>query len=63
MVVGGEKMIIAGRFSFNNGEIAIQEHKPRLLSEVENVIQQIDAEFCRLKDPKGNERAKLTRIE
>jgi hypothetical protein len=55
-------MIIAGRYSFNDGEKYIQDHYPDLLKEVEEIISQIDAESCRLKKPKGREANKLKRI-
>lgn len=55
-------MIIAGRFSFNNGEETIQDNYPHLLKEVEEVIGQIDAESCRVKKPQGREANKLKRI-
>lgn len=55
-------MIIAGRYSFNNGEKYIEDHYPHLLREVEEVISKIDAESCRLKKPQGKEANKLKRI-
>lgn len=55
-------MIIAGRYSFNNGEKYIEDHYPHLLKEVEAVISKIDAESCRLKKPQGKEANKLKRI-
>ncbi len=37
-------MIIAGRFSFNDGEAVIQDRYPHLLTEVESVIAAVNAE-------------------
>jgi hypothetical protein len=45
-------MIIAGRFSFNNGEEYIKRHFSHLLLEVEDVIRAVDAEQCKLKESK-----------
>ena len=55
-------MIIAGRYSFNDGEKYIQDQYPHLLKEVEEVILQIDAESCRLKVPQRKEANRLKRI-
>lgn len=42
-------MIIAGKFSFNGGEEAVQARYPHLLAEVESVIASVDAELYRTK--------------
>lgn len=48
-------MIIAQRFSFNGGETYIESNYSNLLTEIEEIIESIDAERCRLKKPKGTE--------
>lgn len=55
-------MIIADRFSFNHGEQYINDHYPDLLLEIEEIINKIDAEKCRLKKPKGDEIKRAKRI-
>lgn len=42
-------MIVAGRFSFNNGEDAVNSKYPHLLEEIEEAIGGIDAEEHRTK--------------
>jgi hypothetical protein len=42
-------VIIAGRFSFNGGEEAVQQKYPHLLAEIEAAIQSVDAEQHRSK--------------
>lgn len=56
-------MIVADRYSFNGGEKYIEDHYPHLLKEVEEIVSQINAESCRLKQPKGKEANKLKRIQ
>jgi len=55
-------MIISRSYSFNGGERIIKQKYPHLLTEIEVVIELIDAESCRLKDPEGKERLRLARI-
>ena len=55
-------MILLDTYSFNHGEEFIKQKYPQLLREIVEVIEQIDAETCRKKSPKGNERRKLSRI-
>jgi len=43
-------MIIAGRFSFNNGSEVVNEKYPHLLREVEEIISQVHAENCKTKE-------------
>ncbi|RMH72271.1 MAG: restriction endonuclease [Gemmatimonadetes bacterium] len=45
-------MIIAGKYSFNNGENVIHQQYPHLLSEVEQVIQLVDATRYKTKTSK-----------
>ena len=45
-------MIIAGKYSFNGGAEAIEQHYPQLLREIEAVIGAIDASICRTKTSK-----------
>jgi hypothetical protein len=42
-------MIIAGKYSFKNGEPEISNRFPNLLSEVEEVISLVDSEDCKTK--------------
>lgn len=42
-------MIIAGRYSFNNGERATRRRYPTLLKEIEDVIALVQARRCRTK--------------
>ena len=42
-------MIIAGSYSFNNGERYINQKFPDLLKEVENIIESIDANIHKTK--------------
>lgn len=53
-------MVIAGRYSFNNGEDIIKQTYPNLLEEVETVIASVDAASC--KDKKSEEKDKLGSI-
>ena len=55
-------MIISNYFSFNDGEKVIEKKYPHLLKEIKEIIASINAENCRLKEPKGNEVNKLKRI-
>ena len=55
-------MIITGVYSFNGGEEFIKRYHLRKYDEVLDIISFIDAETCRLKDPKGRERIRLARI-
>ncbi len=43
-------MIIAGRYSFNNGADVVNKKYPHLLNEVEEVISQVNAENCKTKE-------------
>lgn len=43
-------MIIAGRFSFNNGSEVVNKKYPHLLREVEEIISQVHAENCKTKE-------------
>jgi len=45
-------MIIAGRFSFNNGSEVINDKYPDLLKEIEDIIRLVDAENCKTKKSK-----------
>lgn len=45
-------MIIAGRFSFNNGAEVINKKYPHLLKEIEEVIGLVNAENCKTKKSK-----------
>jgi len=56
-------MIIAERYSFNNGIEFITQQYPNLLKEVEKNIDSVKAETCRLKEPNGKERNRLARID
>ena len=42
-------MIIAGKFSFNDGENVINKRYPHLFTEVEEIISLVDAEECKTK--------------
>lgn len=42
-------MIIAGRFSFNNGENIVNDQFPHLLSEIKECIESVDATLFRTK--------------
>lgn len=55
-------MQISAKYLFNGGEDFIQKNYPDLLAEVEEVIGLINAESTRLKQPKGNEITRLSRI-
>lgn len=55
-------MQVKGIHSFNGGLDYINQYYPQLLQEVLEVIKAIDAESCRLKDPKDAERNRLARI-
>lgn len=45
-------MIIAGKYSFNNGEEVVTKKYPTLLEEVENSIQAVDSSRCKTKKSK-----------
>ena len=45
-------MIIAGRFSFNKGDDAVNDKYPNLLKEIEEVINFVDSEKCKTKESK-----------
>lgn len=45
-------MKIAGKYSFNKGEEYIKQHFPYLLKEVEEVINSVNAENCKIKKSK-----------
>lgn len=48
----GGQMIIAGRFSFNNGAEAVNNKYPHLLKEIEEIISLVDSENCKTKKSK-----------
>ncbi|HLG36523.1 MAG TPA: BglII/BstYI family type II restriction endonuclease [Nitrososphaera sp.] len=54
-------MIIADQYSHADGESYISENYPSVLAELKMVIGLINAESCRLKVPKGNEKNKAKR--
>lgn len=47
-------MIIAGEYSFNNGQVFIKKHYPKLLKEVIGIISSVDA--SKLKTKKSKEK-------
>lgn len=49
-------MIVAGRYSFNNGEAVITQQYPQLLAEVEACIAQVDAAQHRTKKSRESTR-------
>jgi len=45
-------MIIAGKYSFNDGEKFIEKNYPNLLQEIKTIIPLIDAQICKVKKSK-----------
>jgi hypothetical protein len=54
-------MRITRRYSHNNGKELIEENHSDILKDIEKVISSIDAESCRLKEPKDKEKARAKR--
>lgn len=54
-------MKVAGTYSHAGGEEFITERYPHLLSDIHEIIELIDAEKCRLKQPKGKEISRAIR--
>ncbi len=45
-------MIVAARYSFNDGQGIVQEKYPHLLAQIESIIRGVNAQACKVKESK-----------